>query len=87
MKKVCLFALVLVSVAQLGAQTVSSKLTKAYALFEKDDQLKFASASLYVINAKTGAVVFDKNSRIGLSPASTQKIITAATAMAASPAP
>lgn len=82
MKKVCLFVLVLLSVAQLGAQTVSSKLMKAYALFEKDEQLKFATASLYVINAKTGAVVFDKNSRLGLSPASTQKVITAATAMA-----
>jgi D-alanyl-D-alanine carboxypeptidase/D-alanyl-D-alanine-endopeptidase (penicillin-binding protein 4) len=33
-----------------------------------------------VINAKTGDVVFDKNSQVGLAPASTQKIITAATA-------
>lgn len=82
MKKVCLFALFLVSLAHLGAQTVSGKLGKAFAMFEKDEQLKFASASLYVINAKTGAVVFDKNSQVGLSPASTQKVITAVTAMA-----
>jgi D-alanyl-D-alanine carboxypeptidase/D-alanyl-D-alanine-endopeptidase (penicillin-binding protein 4) len=33
-----------------------------------------------VINAKTGEVVFDRNSRIGLATASTLKIITAATA-------
>jgi D-alanyl-D-alanine carboxypeptidase/D-alanyl-D-alanine-endopeptidase (penicillin-binding protein 4) len=33
-----------------------------------------------VINAKTGKVVFDKNSQVGLAPASTQKIITAVTA-------
>jgi D-alanyl-D-alanine carboxypeptidase/D-alanyl-D-alanine-endopeptidase (penicillin-binding protein 4) len=33
-----------------------------------------------VINAKKGEVVFDKNSQVGLAPASTQKIITAATA-------
>ncbi|MBA2500310.1 MAG: D-alanyl-D-alanine carboxypeptidase/D-alanyl-D-alanine-endopeptidase [Chitinophagaceae bacterium] len=82
MKKVCLFAFVLLNMAQAGAQTVTSKLEKAYAVFEKDEQLKFASASLYVINAKTGAVVFDKNSQVGLSPASTQKVITAASAMA-----
>ena len=37
-------------------------------------------ASLYVIDAKTGKVVFDKNSQIGLAPASTQKIITSVTA-------
>jgi serine-type D-Ala-D-Ala carboxypeptidase/endopeptidase (penicillin-binding protein 4) len=33
-----------------------------------------------VIDAKTGNVVFDKNSQVGLAPASTQKIITSATA-------
>jgi D-alanyl-D-alanine carboxypeptidase/D-alanyl-D-alanine-endopeptidase (penicillin-binding protein 4) len=33
-----------------------------------------------VIDANTGQIVFDKNSQIGLAPASTQKIITAATA-------
>ncbi|HRF17239.1 MAG TPA: D-alanyl-D-alanine carboxypeptidase, partial [Chitinophagaceae bacterium] len=36
--------------------------------------------SFYVIDAKTGQVVFDKNSQIGLAPASTQKIITSVTA-------
>ena len=35
---------------------------------------------MYVINANTGEVVFDKNSRVGLATASTLKIITAATA-------
>jgi D-alanyl-D-alanine carboxypeptidase/D-alanyl-D-alanine-endopeptidase (penicillin-binding protein 4) len=34
-----------------------------------------------VINAKTGEVVFEKNSQIGMAPASTQKIITATTAL------
>ncbi len=64
----------------LGAQTVSQKLQKAYQKFENDSQLKHAISSLYVIDAKTGQVVFDKNSQLGLAPASTQKIITAATA-------
>src|SRR6186997_1363317 len=62
------------------AQTVSQKLQKAYQQFENDSQLKHAISSLYVIDAKTGDVVFDKNSQIGLADASSQKIITAATA-------
>ncbi|MBK5273359.1 MAG: D-alanyl-D-alanine carboxypeptidase/D-alanyl-D-alanine-endopeptidase [Bacteroidia bacterium] len=64
----------------LFAQTVNLKLQKAFQQFENDTQLKFAISSLYVIGAKTGKVVFDKNSSIGLAPASTQKIITSATA-------
>jgi len=62
------------------AQSVSEKLTAAFKLFEGDGQLQNGIASLYVIDAKTGKVVFDKNGSIGLAPASTQKIITAASA-------
>ena len=47
---------------------------------KKIQQLKHAISSLYVIDANTGQVVFDKNSQIGLAPASTQKIITSVTA-------
>jgi D-alanyl-D-alanine carboxypeptidase/D-alanyl-D-alanine-endopeptidase (penicillin-binding protein 4) len=61
-------------------QTVTQKLQKAFTVFEKDSQLKHAISSLYVIDANTGQVVFDKNSQIGLAPASTQKIITSVTA-------
>ena len=56
------------------------KTAEAYRQFESDSQLRHAISSLYVINAKTGEVIFDKNSQVGLAPASTQKIITAATA-------
>lgn len=62
------------------AQTVPQKLQAAFKQFENDPQLKYAISSLYVIDAATGKVVFDKNSSVGLAPASTQKIITAATA-------
>ena len=62
------------------SQTVPQKLVKAFQQFENDGQLKYASSAFYVIDAKTGKVVFDKNSRIGLAPASTQKIITSVTA-------
>src|SRR6187401_2234058 len=61
-------------------QTITQKLQKAFTAFEKDSQLKHAVSSLYVIDANTGQVVFDKNSQVGLAPASTQKIITSVTA-------
>src|SRR5262245_34373881 len=62
------------------AQTITQKLQKAFVAFESDSQLKHAISSLYVIDAQTGQIVFDKNSQIGLAPASTQKIITSVTA-------
>jgi len=62
------------------AQTITQKVQKAFTAFEKDSQLKHAITSFYVIDAKTGQVVFDKNSQIGLAPASTQKIITSVSA-------
>jgi len=80
MKKAFLVAGCWIFVSCLSAQSVSEKLQKAYQQFESDSQLKHATSSLYVINAKTGEVVFDKNSQVGLAGASTQKIITAATA-------
>lgn len=64
----------------LAAQTVSSGLQKAFQQFEADPQLSHAISSLYVIDAKTGRVVFDRNSQVGLAPASTQKVITSVTA-------
>ncbi len=64
----------------LEAQTVLQKLQNAYEQFEKDPQLSHAISSLYIIDAKNGQVVFDKNSLIGLAPASTQKVITSVTA-------
>lgn len=80
MRKILIVAGYLLLVAASSAQTVTQKLQKAFQQFENDSQLKHAISSLYVIDAATGKVVFDKNSQIGLAPASTQKIITAATA-------
>ncbi|HYC39044.1 MAG TPA: D-alanyl-D-alanine carboxypeptidase/D-alanyl-D-alanine-endopeptidase [Chitinophagaceae bacterium] len=67
--------------AGLFAQAVGERLQKAYQRFEQDSQLKYAVASLYVIEARTGKVVFDRNSGLGLPGASTQKVVTAATAL------
>ena len=80
MKKLFFPLILLVFITELAGQTTAQQLQKAYSLFEKDEQLKHAVSSLYVIDAKTGEVVFDKNSQVGLAPASTQKIITSVTA-------
>ena len=64
----------------MRAQPIAQRLEKKFNLFEKDNQLRHAISSLYVIDAKTGAVVFERNAQVGLAPASTQKIITATTA-------
>ncbi len=74
------FFVFLFLVAQSKAQTTSTRLQNAYQKFENDPQLVNAISSLYVINASTGEVVFDKNSTVGLATASTLKIITSATA-------
>lgn len=62
------------------AQSVESRLAAAFTSFENDKQLANAISSLYVLNASTGKVVFERNAAIGLAPASTLKLITAASA-------
>jgi serine-type D-Ala-D-Ala carboxypeptidase/endopeptidase (penicillin-binding protein 4) len=80
MRKLFLSAFCLLLAADSFTQTTDQKVQKAFLQFEKDTQLKHAITSLYIIDAKTGLVVFDKNSQIGLAPASTQKIVTSVTA-------
>lgn len=80
MKKVFLIAGFCLLGSIAFTQTITDKLQKAFQQFEADSQLKHAISSLYVIDAATGEVMFDKNSQVGLAPASTQKIITSVTA-------
>ncbi len=80
--KILTYVLLMLFSRVVAAQSVEQKLSAAYARFEADPQLQFAISSLYVVNAATGKPVFEKSSRIGLAPASTQKIITSATAFA-----
>ncbi len=77
---VCLLLIGLFISSSITAQNIGEKLQKAFLQFESDSQLKHAISSLYVIDANSGEVVFDKNSQIGMAPASTQKIITSVTA-------
>lgn len=71
-----LFGLITGSVS--SAQTAESVLANAMKTLEKDAQFKHAIISLLVIDSKTGKVVFDKNSQLGLAPASCLKVVTSA---------
>ena len=62
------------------AQDVRKKIQAAAERFEKDSQMRHAIYSLYVIDGKTSQIVFDKNSEIGLAPASCQKLFTSGAA-------
>lgn len=79
MKNILGIILILIS---FSANTqVAENLAAAMKEFNSDEQLQFAMASLYVVEANSGEVVFDQNSQIGMAPASTEKIVTAATAL------
>jgi serine-type D-Ala-D-Ala carboxypeptidase/endopeptidase (penicillin-binding protein 4) len=60
---------------------VAEKVGAAYRRFAADPQMKYASHSLLVVETKTGKTVFSSNENTGLAPASTLKVITAATAL------
>lgn len=72
--------LLILATCSASSQTLTQKLESAYSRFEQDDQLRFASVSLSVMNAKTGEFVFSRNGDMGLASASTLKTVTAATA-------
>lgn len=62
------------------AQSLSQKINRAFQTFESHESLAHGAASLTVINANTNQVVFAKNEKLGLAPASTLKTITSAAA-------
>lgn len=62
------------------SQSVSGQLSSAFKTFQNDPQLRNGMASLFVLNAKTGQVVYEQNGQLGLAPASTMKVITSASA-------
>ncbi|GAB3533997.1 D-alanyl-D-alanine carboxypeptidase/D-alanyl-D-alanine-endopeptidase [Pontibacter brevis] len=62
------------------SQSVSGKLAAAFKTFQEDPQLRNGIASLYVLDAKTGKVVYEQNGLLGMAPASTLKVVTSASA-------
>jgi D-alanyl-D-alanine carboxypeptidase/D-alanyl-D-alanine-endopeptidase (penicillin-binding protein 4) len=77
-KAVLLFTLF--AIQNSFAQFPIAKLEQAYQDLIADQQAKYAVASLCVLDAQTGKVIFAKNENIGLATASTLKTITSATA-------
>lgn len=59
---------------------LKQKLTASMEQFNNDSQLKFATTGLYVVNVSNGEVVFDQQAETGMATASTEKVLTAATA-------
>ncbi|MGB4936300.1 MAG: D-alanyl-D-alanine carboxypeptidase/D-alanyl-D-alanine-endopeptidase, partial [Ferruginibacter sp.] len=65
----------------LFGQPVETRFTNAFKKFEADTQCKHALISMYLVNGKTGKVILDRNSQIGLAPASCLKIVTSGAAL------
>lgn len=79
MRTIYLFA-GLLAVMFSSAQDAGSRLAVAIKALEKDTQFRHAAISMYVVDSKTGKVVFEKNPQLGLAPASCQKVITSVSA-------
>lgn len=62
------------------AQSLPQQLAQAFRKFQQDEQLRYASVGFCVQDA-AGKSIFQYNENLGLAPASTQKIFTAAAAL------
>ena len=78
--KTVYFFIALFSCIFTFGQPVANQLDIALKKLDADEQFKHAILSMYVVDSKTGTVVYDKNSQVGLALASCQKVITSATA-------
>lgn len=62
------------------SQDIREKLDKAINKLAVDEQFEHSILSMYVVDGKTGKVVYDKNGQTGMTPASCQKVITSVSA-------
>ena len=79
MKTVCLFIYLFISYVSFS-QDIATQLSIDVKKLEKDEQFKHALFSFYVVDSKTGKVIFEKNAQVGMAPASCQKVITSVSA-------
>ncbi len=79
MKTFYLIISLLVTTISFG-QNIETRLDAAVKKMQADEQFKHAILSLYVVDSKTGNVIFDKNSEVGLAPASCLKVVTSVSA-------
>ncbi|MEO6668478.1 MAG: D-alanyl-D-alanine carboxypeptidase/D-alanyl-D-alanine-endopeptidase [Ferruginibacter sp.] len=79
MRTFCL--LITLFICQISfSQDLKKKIDDALNKLAVDEQFKHSVLSFYVVEGKTGKVLYDKNSEVGLAPASCQKIVTSVTA-------
>src|SRR5690554_5483244 len=80
--KVCFAVIALFFSIHLNvfSQPLADRIAKSLAVLETDRDLKYGIASLTVMNARTGEIIYGKYENLGMAPASTLKVITAATA-------
>lgn len=64
-----------------NAQNIHDRLDGKVKQLLADWQMKHAIMDFYVVNSKTGKLVYDLNGQLGLAPASTQKIFTSIAAL------
>ncbi len=79
MTRLLLFILMHFSIT-VFSQSIKQKLSVAVQKLKADSQLKYGIIGLYIIDSKTGNIVFNENADIGLAPASCLKVITSVTA-------
>ncbi|MFT3911340.1 MAG: D-alanyl-D-alanine carboxypeptidase/D-alanyl-D-alanine-endopeptidase [Ferruginibacter sp.] len=79
MRTFCLFSFLLICQFAFS-QDIKAKLGAAITKLEGDEQFKHAIISMYVVDGKTGKVLYDKNGQVGLAPASCQKVVTSVSA-------
>jgi len=62
------------------AQPLAQKIATAFRTFESHQSLANGMASFLVLNANSGQVIFAKNEKLGMAPASTLKTVTSTAA-------
>ena len=81
MKPITLFVFLLSIVVHTNSQPITKQLEDEVNSLMKDPQMNCASLGFYVREQNTGKVIFNKNGKIGMVPASSQKILTAVAAL------
>ncbi|MFD0748866.1 D-alanyl-D-alanine carboxypeptidase/D-alanyl-D-alanine-endopeptidase [Mucilaginibacter calamicampi] len=80
-KRLALLSLFLLTAATAFAQTsLQQQISAAFSRLQSDEQCKYGTVSLTVLDAKTGEQVFAGNPNVGMAPGSTMKTVTTITA-------
>lgn len=80
MSRFFLLMLFAVIFLKINAQSVTQKIQNAMNILLKDEQMTHAITGLYIVETKSGKIVYQLNENVGLPAASTQKIVTACAA-------